>query len=59
MADGVTATEGANTKQACESGESQRGEKSSCEELHRDGLVARIDHSEEKGSLGAQEWLPV
>ena len=30
-----------NTKQACEGGERQRGEKSSWKELHRDSWVAR------------------
>ena len=37
----MTAAEGANTKQACEGGERQRGEKSSWKELHRDSWVAR------------------
>ena len=55
----VTAMERADVRQALQGGEGRRGKTSSGEELHRDGLVARIDHSEEKGSLGAQEWLPV
>ena len=53
----MTGTERANVRQACEDDEGKGGEKRSGEEVRCDRQVARIEYSEKKGLLVAQEWL--